>query len=340
MNSFTYINNEQIERMLNISKLGKVGQEIFKNLDTKDICSPKKFSLVMPGTTNEHMNWINSMPAYILSEKIAGIKWVSVCTENSAKNLPIINGVIVLNNIETGIPVAILDAANITHYRTATSILTAAKHFIKNPQVVTIIGPGLEARYAALFLHHEFNIKKFNIIYRSEKSLNAFKDFMTQHLHDEVEISAKGDLLDFVDESDIVICASTSMQPVLNEEVLSKAKPKERFICGISAFNDISPDVLNFMDNVILDDGNNSIKRIEEVSKINLNEIGFKNILKVQHYKKIHKESAMNLFLPTGFAALDIGIANYFYKQARAMKTKEIYQSKNYKARSQQLYIQ
>jgi hypothetical protein len=46
--------------------------------------------------------FIHAMPAYIPSMRSAGIKWVSGYPENFKRGLPYITGLMILNDVETG----------------------------------------------------------------------------------------------------------------------------------------------------------------------------------------------------------------------------------------------
>ncbi|MGD8820786.1 MAG: ornithine cyclodeaminase family protein, partial [Anaerolineae bacterium] len=59
-------------------------------------------------------NFIHAMPAYIPALQSAGVKWVSGFPENSKRGLPYITGLLILNDVETGLPVAVMDCVWIT----------------------------------------------------------------------------------------------------------------------------------------------------------------------------------------------------------------------------------
>ena len=62
--------------------------------------------------------FLHAMPASIPGLKSAGIKWISAYPQNAAKGLPCIAGLIVLNDPETGMPMAVMDATWVTAKRT------------------------------------------------------------------------------------------------------------------------------------------------------------------------------------------------------------------------------
>jgi len=61
-----------------------------------------------PGIHTKPDAFIHAMPAAVPSFGAAGCKWVSGYPENYKKNLPYINGLLILNDPETGVPLSTL----------------------------------------------------------------------------------------------------------------------------------------------------------------------------------------------------------------------------------------
>ncbi len=92
-------------------------------------------------------DFLHAMPAYIASPRAAGIKWVGNFLKNPARNLPTISGMIVLNDPETGIPLAVMDCTWITAKRTGAASAVAARYLARpDAEVLTIIGCGVQGR--------------------------------------------------------------------------------------------------------------------------------------------------------------------------------------------------
>jgi|SRR5882672_5464024 len=91
--------------------------------------------------------FIHAMPAAISAQKAAGIKWVGGYPENSKRGLPYVTGVLILNDYETGIPIAIMDATWITAQRTGAATALSAK-YLARPESATIgiLGCGVQGR--------------------------------------------------------------------------------------------------------------------------------------------------------------------------------------------------
>ncbi len=96
-----------------------------------------------PGTDN----FIHAMPAFIGALGAAGVKWVSGFPGNVARGLPYISGLLILNDPETGLPRAIMDASWITAMRTGAATAVAAKRLARpDAAVLGIVGCGVQGR--------------------------------------------------------------------------------------------------------------------------------------------------------------------------------------------------
>ncbi|MEZ5819131.1 MAG: hypothetical protein R3D44_18835 [Hyphomicrobiaceae bacterium] len=77
----------------------------------------------------------------------AGCKWQSGSPDNAAQGQPYITGQYVLNDLHSGLPMAVMDSTWITEMRTAAATAVAARALIGHrPTVLGIIGCGLQAR--------------------------------------------------------------------------------------------------------------------------------------------------------------------------------------------------
>ncbi len=72
-------------------------------------------------------NFIHAMPAYLKKLGAAGLKWVSGFAKNPQHGLPNVTGIQVCNDVDTGIPLAVMDCAYLTGLRTAAVSAVIAK---------------------------------------------------------------------------------------------------------------------------------------------------------------------------------------------------------------------
>ncbi|MGW2088314.1 2,3-diaminopropionate biosynthesis protein SbnB [Streptomyces sp. NPDC001880] len=100
---------------------------------------------------------IIALPAFLGADvRLAGIKWISSFPANTVAGRPRASAVLVLNDYETGYPVACLEAATISSARTAASAAVAATTLRPSGYqgtTVSVIGAGIIARNVCDYLH-------------------------------------------------------------------------------------------------------------------------------------------------------------------------------------------
>jgi ornithine cyclodeaminase/alanine dehydrogenase len=103
-----------------------------------------------PGVHPRKDSFIHAMPAYLMDEDVAALKWVSGYPANKERGLPYITGLIIVNDAETGLPMAIMDAAAITAARTAAASGVCIRRWApKGWGVAAILGCGVQGRVHA-----------------------------------------------------------------------------------------------------------------------------------------------------------------------------------------------
>ena len=114
-----------------------------------------------PGVHTMPDAFIHAMPAYIPSLRSAGIKWVSGYPENFKRDLPYITGLMILNDVETGLPYAVMDCAWITAMRTGAASALSAKYLARpDSETVGILACGVQGRTNLEALACLFPIKR------------------------------------------------------------------------------------------------------------------------------------------------------------------------------------
>jgi ornithine cyclodeaminase/alanine dehydrogenase len=98
--------------------------------------------------------WFGAMSSIVPSVGSAAVKWQSGSPRNAAVGLPYITGLLILNDIDSGLPVSIMDSTWITAKRTAAATAVAAKHLAaRKPSIFSLIGCGVQGRTNAEALH-------------------------------------------------------------------------------------------------------------------------------------------------------------------------------------------
>jgi ornithine cyclodeaminase/alanine dehydrogenase len=100
-----------------------------------------------PGVHSRPDAFIHAMPCYIPGPEAIGLKWVAGYPDNPQRGLAYITGLIVLNDADTGLPLAVMDCTWITAKRTGAATALAAKYLARpDSQVVGVLGCGVQGR--------------------------------------------------------------------------------------------------------------------------------------------------------------------------------------------------
>ena len=100
-----------------------------------------------PGIHSKPDAFIHAMPAYYKKLGIGGLKWVSGYPSNRAVNMPQIAGLMIVNDMETGMPMAVMDCRGITAVRTAAVSAITAKYCAKEgTETLGLVGCGVQGR--------------------------------------------------------------------------------------------------------------------------------------------------------------------------------------------------
>jgi len=104
------------------------------------------------------------------------MKWVSGFPNNPVHDLPTIMGLIVLNDVNTGQPVAVLDGAYITALRTAAVSGVSARYLANDDaKVLGIVGAGIQGRYHLLSLQEV--LEKLEVVRVFDADPNVLQKF-------------------------------------------------------------------------------------------------------------------------------------------------------------------
>lgn len=157
------------------------------------------------------------MPAFLPSIKALGVKILSYFPDNFKRNLPIINGVVILFDVETGKIISLMDVKYLTALRTAAATALATQILANdNAKVFGIFGAGVQAK-TQILAHLEVRkietVKIYDIKHRRAESLvkemerQNYKSCSFLHVDKPKEV---------VEGSDVLITATTSNFPVFN----------------------------------------------------------------------------------------------------------------------------
>jgi ornithine cyclodeaminase/alanine dehydrogenase len=166
-----------------------------------------------PGIHTMPDAFIHAMPASVPSVGAAGCKWVSGYPENYKKNLPYINGLLILNDPETGMPLSVMDCIWITAMRTGAATAVAAKYLAnRDSKSIGILGCGVQGRTnleaLKIILPGLSEVKAYDI---SVDAVNVYAEEMGAKTGLDIKIVKTPK--EAVEDSDVIVTAG----PILKE---------------------------------------------------------------------------------------------------------------------------
>jgi ornithine cyclodeaminase/alanine dehydrogenase len=151
-------------------------------------------------------NFIHAMPAYIQDLKSAGVKWVSGFPENHRRNLPYITGLLIWNDVETGLPLAVMDCVWITAKRTGAASAVAARRLARpESAVMGMLGCGIQGRSHAEAFKETFPLRKILAYDRDAAAARRYAEEMSRQL--QLEVAPVATPREAVSGCDIVVTA-------------------------------------------------------------------------------------------------------------------------------------
>jgi ornithine cyclodeaminase/alanine dehydrogenase len=245
---FLYLSQGDVERVgLDMATIIDLLDRAFHEKGAGRVEMPPK-----PGIHTQPDAFIHAMPAFIPNMKSAGLKWVSGYPANQKIGLPYITGLLILNDIETGIPYAVMDCAWITAYRTAAATALAARHLARQgSEVAGILACGVQGRTNLEALKVLFPLRRAYAYDLDRKVQERFVREMSERLG--IEVIGVDEPRKAVVDSDLVVTSGPILKhpaPALQKDWL---KPGA-FGSAVDFDSYWSPEAMAQMDKISTDD--------------------------------------------------------------------------------------
>jgi len=211
---------EDVKELLTMQDALNYVEEAYKQLTLGNAIVPQRIAitdpapgltLIMPGIIGGEMN--------ALATKI-----VSVYKENPEKyNMPTVLAKIMVQDINTGDIVGIMDGSLITAMRTGAATGVSVKYLArKNSNVLGIYSAGVQAKkqVGGVYWGLNQNLKKCLVYDLNTNAANDFKTEIEHELGIEVEIAEEGN--DLLKNTDIIVAATTSTTPLFSGKKIAE----------------------------------------------------------------------------------------------------------------------
>ena len=306
--------------LLNINRLdfeviNNITEKALLEFNAGNILFPEKIVQIFDQETQDR---INVLPATLLKDKVCGVKWVSVFPKNphmyGVQNL---SAVIVLSEIITGFPIAIMDGTLISNMRTASVSAIAAKYLSRSDsKTLGFIGAGEQAKMHLLSLinvRHSIEIVKISS--RTTESTKLFIDQMSKYVPHITFIDCGTDLKSAISDSDIIVTATSAQAPLLKADWIKKGA----FYTHVGGWED-EYDVVRKATKIVCDDWDMVKHRTQTLSRMYkeglLNDNDVHSDLHLIVSKNAESRTSKDdliYFNSVGLSYVDISISNFFH---------------------------
>lgn len=302
------LSRKDVKGLLDMRTVIQTVEQAFKEWALgKAVMPPKAYLTVDRGD-------FRAMPA--ATSGAAGMKWVNVHPQNPALGLPTVMAVVIYNDPATGYPLSVMDATEITAFRTGATAAVASKYLArKNSRTLGIIGAGRQA-YTQLLAHAAlFRLERITVfdIFKetAERLVKAFPDYPVQAGSLE-EAAAAG----------IVCTVTPARAPVLKKAMVLPGTHINAIGADAPGKEELEPSLLREA-TVVVDD----IRQARSSGEINVPisqgiyriEDVYANLGEIIAGKKPGRtnDKSITIFDSTGVAIADIAVAKVVYEKAR-----------------------
>ena len=147
-----------------------------------------------------------------------GAKIVTYYKDNRARyGIPNLWGIIVLNDLNDGRPLAVIDGAYITASRTGAAGAVAAKYLArKDSETVGVIGAGTQGRYQVSALSEILKIRAVKVYDSEPEIAGNYVEEMSNQFNFQIEKAETAKQA--VQGADVIITATPSTKPIIHND--------------------------------------------------------------------------------------------------------------------------
>jgi len=203
-----YLSRADVEAVaLDVRTIVELLEQAFREKGEGRVELPPK-----PGIHPRPDAFLHAMAASIPGMRAAGLKWVAGFPDNAARGLPYVSGLLILNDVETGLPLAVMDATWITAWRTGAATALAARHLARaDSSVAAMLACGVQGRTNLESLAAVFPLRKAYAYDVRPETRDSFAREMSARLG--IDVVAVDEPRPAVEAADLVVTAG----PILKE---------------------------------------------------------------------------------------------------------------------------
>lgn len=210
-----WLSKGDVASLLDMKETLEAVEQVFRAHGTDGAVVPTKITLDLSKAGAE--GWMNSMPAYVVQERAAGIKFAGGFIHNPEReNLPYVMATILLIDPRNGVLQAVMDGYQITIERTGAAPAVAARYLRPDFERLAIIGAGSVGRAVARAFDQTHRLKEIRLHDISEKAAGDACDSLQGSIKTPLEVSPTAAAC--VKDAEVVVTATHAQSPLFSKK--------------------------------------------------------------------------------------------------------------------------
>jgi alanine dehydrogenase len=303
-----WLDKDRVRELLDIGEVIEVVEQAFRDLAQGKGSMPAKAYIVL------EQGDFRAMPAALPGA--VGVKWVNVHPRNPSRGLPTVMAVMIYNDPETGYPLAVMDATDITAYRTGATAAIASKYLARgDSHSLGIIGAGRQA-YTQILAH--VKLFKFEVIKVFDLSRVAIETLIQALPGYPIKECSREETV----ASDIVCTLTPSRAPFVKKEWVIPGTHFNAIGADAEGKEELEPDILKKA-RVVVDD----LRQASLAGEINVplrqklfnidDVYGTLGEIIIGEKEGRRDTEMVTVFDSTGVAIEDVAVAKLVYEKAK-----------------------
>lgn len=318
------LNDEEVKTIISMKEAINIVERAFNYYSNNKAKVPSRTQIKL--SKNESIALY--MPGYSESLDSLGLKVITVFPKNIDFGLKTINALVILNSIQNGEPIALIEANYLTALRTGAASGVATKYLSKtDASKIAIIGAGYQARTQLEAICCVRNIIEVNVYDIDFKRADKYIKDMKKKLHmNNIYYRVASSAKEAVNNVDIICTTTTSKTPLFKMIDLKAGVHINAIGSFTPKMQEIDEEIIFRANKICVDSLKGTLKEAGDlIIPINKGLIDKQKIYceigKIIDGEKVGRENnkEITIFKTVGISIQDIAVGMYAYRKANEL---------------------
>lgn len=311
------LNEKDMRKVISWPKVIDTVEEAYRIHSLGEYHMPDRFAVVQDKDT------ILYMPCF--KKDIFGTKFLTLFLDNPKKGYPYLDGLMLLNDLETGKTLSILDGRYLTAVRTGAVGGVGVRHLSREDvRSAGVVGAGQQGFFQAIYAANARDLDHL-YLYDSNPNKNwqEYVDRLRSEIGKDIKITVSPTVEDLTEKSEVIITTTPSESPVLpNDADLLRGK----CVIAIGSYKhemrEIPDCIWQLVDNIYIElefalEETGDLYYPLQQELFGEDQVRYIGDLIKEKNHPLPKKGETTYFKSVGMGLLDLVVAQRLYEQAR-----------------------